>query len=188
MILGIVGPICSGKDEAAALLKRRGFEMFSLGDILREEMAAKGIVVTREALQKFGNDLREREGAGAISERILARVKEGGNYLVQGFRNPAEIEAFRKRKDFVLVAIDSPQKVRYARMRMRGREQDPRTFEEFLALEKREFEGIGQRADGLRISDCMDLADATIFNDTTRGDFARKLGDFIEREARSFIK
>ncbi len=55
MIIGLTGANASGKGEAASYLKSKGFEYYSLSDILREEAKRKKIEPLRENLIKRGN-------------------------------------------------------------------------------------------------------------------------------------
>ena len=180
MILGLVGPFCSGKDVVGSIFSQKGFTIFSFGDILREEMTKRGLPLMREEIQKFGNQLRREEGAGAIAQRIIAKMRPEKNYLIQGFRNPAEIQEFRKLGIF-LVAINAHPHIRFERMLQRRRERDPTTYEDFINLEDKELRGIGQSSDGLRIKDCMDMADEIIINEGTFEDLKKKI-DIILRK------
>ncbi|MEM4255284.1 MAG: AAA family ATPase [Candidatus Norongarragalinales archaeon] len=159
MIIGLVGQNCAGKDTAAAYLVSKGFERYSLSDYLRMELEKQGKEPTRENLIELGNKLRHEKGPGFLGEKALEHMTpEGRNYVVVSIRNPAEAKALLKRKDFVLVAVDAPARVRFERMKARGREEDPQTFEEFLALENKENAG-GEK---LSVNETMRLADYTI--------------------------
>lgn len=180
MIIGVVGPLCAGKDSFAALFKEQGFHLFSFGDIIREEMRARGLPLERTEIQKFANALRVEEGAAAISSRILARISNTkGNYLVQGFRNPAEVEAFMNRDDFVLVALTASPELRFKRMRARMREKDPQVYEDFKRLDAIELRGVGQTESGFHIGKCMELADVEIVNEGTVEELRAKVSHFL---------
>ena len=43
MILGVAGPYAAGKGEVVAYLRERSFAAFSLSDVIREELAARGL-------------------------------------------------------------------------------------------------------------------------------------------------
>jgi dephospho-CoA kinase len=180
MIIGLVGPFCSGKDSVGAILSEKGFSIFSFGDVLRQEMTRKGLPLVREEIQKFGNQLRKEEGSAAIAKRIIAEMHPGKNYLVQGFRNPQEVEEFRK-LGFFLITIDAPARVRFERMLSRRREKDPTTYEDFVRLEDKELRGIGESAGGLRIKDCMAMADEVIINDGTLDVLERKIDAVLRK-------
>jgi dephospho-CoA kinase len=159
MIVGLVGQNCSGKDTAADyFVSKKGFERYSLSDYLREELEKEGKPVTRENLGELGNKLRKEFGNGVLGEKALLHFKEGRNYVVVSIRHPEEAKALMKRKDFVLVKLEAPAQARFERMKARNREEDPKTFGEFLQLEKIENEGGSGRA----IKETMALANYSI--------------------------
>ncbi len=180
MIIGVSGPICSGKDTFSKILAEKGFTIFSFGDILREEMVKKGIALERKNIQDYGNKLRNEEGGNAIAKRIIAKMDKDRNYVIQGFRNPSEVEDFMKLDDFILVALDSSKEKRYERIKERDREKDPKTFEDFMKLDRRELESIGEDKNGLRIGDCMKMAHLTIINENGFEELKEKVGKFLE--------
>src|SRR5471030_1675629 len=105
MIIGLTGKNASGKGEVAKFLQSRGFQYHSLSDILRDELKRKHLTPTRDHLTRVGNELREKHGPSVLAERILKKLSESQNYIVDSFRNPAEVEAFQRRSDFVLWAV-----------------------------------------------------------------------------------
>src|SRR5438094_8168028 len=97
MIIGLTGKNASGKGEVAKFLQTRGFHYFSLSDVLREELKRRHLTPTRDHLTRVGNELREKYGPSILAERIMKKLAESQNYVVDSFRNPAEVEAFRQR-------------------------------------------------------------------------------------------
>ncbi|MBI2107815.1 AAA family ATPase [Candidatus Woesearchaeota archaeon] len=69
MIIGLTGKNASGKGEAAAYLKKKGFEYHSLSDILREEATKRGIEHARENLINLGNELRSQFGPNYLAKK-----------------------------------------------------------------------------------------------------------------------
>ncbi|MYB53186.1 MAG: AAA family ATPase, partial [Acidobacteriia bacterium] len=55
MIIGLTGTNGSGKTVACELLQRKGFQFYSLSDVIREELAEKGLAANRENLIAEGN-------------------------------------------------------------------------------------------------------------------------------------
>lgn len=154
MIIGLVGQNCAGKDTAAEAFVSKGFERYSLSDYLRREVAKAGGTPTRENLIALGNRLRAEKGAGYLAEKALEFMTDGKNYVVVSIRNPEEARALMRRKDFLLVTVEAPAEARFERMRARHREEDPKTFEEFLRLEDKENAGGAK----LSVSETMRLA------------------------------
>src|SRR5215467_1657353 len=141
MLIGLTGRNAAGKGEVARYLQRKSFYYYSLSDAIRDEIRSRGDEPTRERLIIVGNELRQRYGAKILAERILARIEDDKHYVIDSIRNPAEVEAFRAAKYFKLIRIEAPAEVRFERILSRQRESDPKTLEEFIALENREAEG-----------------------------------------------
>src|SRR5437868_4713947 len=141
MLIGLTGKNAAGKGEVARYLQRKSFYYYSLSDAIREEIRARGEEPTRERLIVVGNELRQRYGSNILAERILAKIEDDKHYVIDSIRNPAEVEAFRAAKHFKLIRVEAPADVRYQRILSRQRESDPRTLEDFIALENREAEG-----------------------------------------------
>lgn len=162
MIIGLTGKNGGGKGEVAKFLVERGFHALSLSDVIREEAGRLGKPVTRETLVELGNELRKAGGAGVLAERIFARLDPEKNYVIDSIRNPAEVQVFRRRRDFCLIHVPAPQRLRFERLRLRARENDPRTFEEFLALEAKEASSPDSSSQ--QLDSTVSLANITLEN------------------------
>jgi dephospho-CoA kinase len=136
LVLGVTGPNAAGKGEVSDYLRSRGFAVHSLSDIVREEAAARGLPPEREHLIRIGTLLREQGGLGVLAERLLPRL--GGWDVVDSIRNPAEVGTLRTVPGFVLIGVDAPAELRFARSRLRARPGDPDSFAEFAAKEMQE--------------------------------------------------
>lgn len=163
LVIGITGRNCAGKDTVARALTTRGFESYSLSDVLREELRRRGEEITRPALIALGNELRAAEGPGVLARRVQAMMKTDRVALVS-VRNPTEVETLRELPHFVLLGVDAPVAVRFARESSRGRESAPATLEAFMELEEREntADPNAQQLDAT-----MQLADHVLMNDGT---------------------
>ena len=169
-LIGLTGTNGAGKGEAAAFFMARGYAYFSLSDILREELGTRGEAVTRDNLIRTGNELRERYGPDVLARRTMAKV--GGPAVIDSIRNTHEISYLRQQPGFVLLAIDAPVAVRFARVALRGRDESAADLEAFRKKEEEERTG-GETAQQLEA--CMAAADRRVLNDGTLPDFHRKL-------------
>jgi len=84
---------------------------------------------------------------------------------VDSFRNPAEVEAFQRRPDYVLWAIVAGPETRFQRIKARARENDPQSLKQFIAVEKREAANVDPNKQA--IDACVKMADDRITNDGT---------------------
>lgn len=145
----------------ARYLSSRGYHCYSLSDVVRAEVARSGLDTRREHLVRIGNDLRRREGPGALAERLLRSLSLPA--VIDSVRNPGEVMILRRLSGFFLLAVDSPAELRFARIRARGRLGDINTAEEFQEFEDRENSGVPSEQ---RIAATMRLADGTVLNDS----------------------
>jgi dCMP deaminase len=164
MLIGLTGRNASGKGEVARYLQRKSFYYYSLSDAIRDEIRSRGEEPTRERLIIVGNELRQRYGSNILAERVLAKIEDDKHYVIDSIRNPAEVETFRTAKNFKLIRIEAPAETRFQRILNRQRESDPRTLEEFVALENREAEGDDTSQNLVKVEL---MADHVLSNDST---------------------
>lgn len=162
MIIGLTGKNGSGKGEVAKYLQERGFLYYSLSDVLREEATKEGKLVTRDILVHIGNQLRSKQGAGVLAEKIFSRLDPEKNYVIDSVRHPSEVQVFRRRTDFILATVKAPERLRFERLRQRARENDPKTFEDFQKLEEREAKS--PNANDQQLDQAIALADIILEN------------------------
>ena len=146
----------------ARYLEKKSFYYFSLSDVIRDEIRARGLQPTRELLIQVGNELRQKFGSHILAERILAKIEDDKHYIIDSIRNPAEVEAFRAAKHFKLVRVEATPEVRFQRILSRRRESDPQTLEEFVDLENREAQGDDTSQNLVKVEL---MADSTLTND-----------------------
>ena len=96
MIIGLTGRIASGKGEIAEFLKEKGFEYYTISQAVREEASKIKIPITRESLQDVGDLIRKYEGTSGWIKRIIQKINLSKNQIIDGIRNPGEIEELKK--------------------------------------------------------------------------------------------
>lgn len=168
LVVGLTGPNAAGKGEVARYLVSCGLIYHSLSDIIREEAAARHLPPTRENLIEIGNALRRAEGAGVLAERTLRRLM--GRDVVDSIRNPAEVSALRGEPAFILLAVNAPIELRYARATARARPGDGSTLQEFADREAREH---GSDPSSQQIHRTFEMADVRVDNSGSLQDLDR---------------
>jgi dephospho-CoA kinase len=157
MVTGLPG---SGKTVFSKVAETMGIPVFRMGDVLREYAVEKGLDTTDETLGRLSLELRERYGRAVIAERTFEKIM-GTNadiVVVEGLRNVEEFFFFReKAQNTVLVAIHASPNTRYARLRERGRSDDPSRWEDFLTRDQREL--------NLGLGTVIALSDIILIND-----------------------
>ena len=171
-LIGLTGTNGAGKGEAAAYFKIRGYPYFSLSDVLRDELRDRDEPASRDNLIRTGNELRERFGADVLAKRTMGKVGPGERAVIDSIRNTSEIDFLRQQDGFVLLAVDAPIALRFARVGVRGRDESAGDLE---AFRKKEAEERAGGATGQQLEACMAAADRLIINDGTIPEFHRKL-------------
>lgn len=177
MIIGLTGKNGAGKGVTAEYLKRSGFISYSLSDMIRLEIQKSGQEITRERLIETGRRLRSEGGPSILADLIMERLDIDKNYVVDSVRNPAEVKALKRRKDFLLLCIDAEQKTRFDRIKARGRENDPTEFKEFVRLEEQELKSDNPA--GQQLLATATLADRVVDNNTTIQELENRVRDIM---------
>jgi dCMP deaminase len=167
MIFGVAGLNGAGKGEIVDYLAARSFSTFSLSDVIRQELARRGLEESRERMIEVGTELRTEGGPGVLAQRAVETLEGDRNYAIDSIRHPAEVEALRScGHPFKLIWVDASIETRFERLRNRGRIGDPETMDRLRELEGRELGSDDPAAQQLLA--VKELADFEVPNE---GDF-----------------
>ncbi|MEK6940862.1 MAG: AAA family ATPase [Nanoarchaeota archaeon] len=171
--IGLTGYLGSGKTTVVDCFMEAGvtFYSLSLSDAVRAEASKRGIEPTRNNLQDLGNNLRVDFGHGGLAELVLKMLPENvssGVVIIDGIRNPAEVEVLKKSGYFYLIAVIADFQVRYDRVVKRALSSDKSilSIEEFRNADNRDM-GIGEPSGGQQVEKCVQIADTIITNNNT---------------------
>ena len=198
IFIGIVGQIASGKGEMVKILTEQfGFVSFNLSSILHKILEEQGITsFTRVDLQDLGDKLRKEEGEGVLAKRAIKMLNDqcsminsttatycGDNMrmVIEGIRNPAEVNYLRTLPNFKLIAVKAKKAVRFARFKKRGKPWDPKTWKEFLIIDRRD-RGLGQNKYGQQVEKCVKMADEEIQNNGSIKLLNRQIVKLLEED------
>ena len=165
MIIGLTGPMGSGKTTVVEALEKKGFSHITLSDILREEAKKQGKPEERTVLMEIGQRFREEHVAGVLGKKVREKIEASpkGNWIADGIRNPAEVTELKKAKDFVLIANTAPENLIIKRILARKRADD--TLDELSIRKKLHREmGEGEPPEGQQVAKCIELADYVFEN------------------------
>ncbi len=179
MITGLTGPIASGKSVLAGMLVDGGFIRLTLSEEVREEARRRGLPIERKTLQNLGNEMRAKYGNGYWAKRLLAKTQKGKNYVIEGIRNPGEVEELRKLRNFVLIGVDAPIENRLRWILARDKDSDPKTLAGIEAMDARD-RGVGEDTSGQQSQACYEMADRRILNNTTLEDLREKAEQLVD--------
>jgi dephospho-CoA kinase len=175
VVIGITGTAGSGKGTVAQyLVDRYGFEHFSVRDFLIEEIKRRGMEINRDSMIIVADDLRKNYGSGYLLEQMYKKAeKVNKNCVLESVRAIGEVEALRKKKNFILWGIDAPIDIRYKRIKKRSNSSDMVSFEKFKDQEERETLS-GKKYRG-SINECVKMADVVFKNTGSIEDLKRTI-------------
>jgi dephospho-CoA kinase len=165
-IVATAGLAGSGKGVFSEVAAEYGIPVFVCGDVVREETRKRGLPLTKANTGIVMLKIREEEGPAVISRRLIPKIDASGCTvaIVEGVRSLEEVDELRERYGNVtLIGIHSSPQTRFDRLRSRGREDDPATWEEFESRDLREL-GVG-------LGKVMALADEMAVNEGTVEEF-----------------
>jgi dCMP deaminase len=180
MILGVAGLYGSGKSAVVSFLAGASFVPLSLSDVIRAELATRGVEETRERMISLGNEIRRAEGPDALARRLTSRITQDRNYVIDSIRHPAEVQALREiSRDFRLIWIEARENVRLGRIQSRARGGDPADIGSLREFESRERTGVDQVAQNLDA--VRAIADERIDNDGSLEELHEAVRTFLRR-------
>jgi len=187
IIIGVVGQIAAGKGILVKYLTERlDFVSFSLSSILHDAIKKKNIrEFTRQTLQDMGDELRRKYGDDILAKKVIEQMKnlpagrqgekfKMKNYMIEGIRNPGEIEFLKKNTNFILIGVKAKRELRFKRLLSRGKPWDPKNWNDFVKIDRRDL-GVGQNKSGQQVVKCLAYCDYILTNNKDLKDFEKKL-------------
>ena len=182
-VFGITGTIGSGKEVVKkALAKNFSCYSVSLSSVIQSQMKK----IDRKSLQDMENDLRKRYGSHILAKLATDYMqKDKEMIIVEDIKNPGEVDYLKKTfgDKFFLIAVDASRELRWERIKARGREGDPKTWEEFLEADERD-QGVGEPLHGQRVRECIQMADFLIVNEGSLEEVDEKVMKILKELAR----
>jgi len=192
--VGVVGQIAVGKGLLVDyLIKNLNFTSYSLSSILHAELKKQGIKkFDRKTLQDMGDELRRKEGDDILARRILNMANESNKsnepneshksngIVLEGIRNPGEIEFLKKNPNFILIGVKANREIRFKRLLNRAKPWDPKTYTDFIKVDRRDL-GVGQKRSGQQVGKCLAYCDYVLTNNKDKDDFKRKVENLMQK-------
>ena len=152
-VLGIAGTNGSGKDSVGQLMADMyGFLFVSMTDMLRDELAKRGLPPAREHMRDLSAEWRRESGLGVLIDKAMELYKASGDkyagLAAASLRNPGEVDHVHELGGKV-IWVDADPEIRYERVQGRGGVRsvdDQKSFEQFLAEEQAEMQHSGDAA------------------------------------------
>lgn len=165
-IIATAGLAGSGKGLLSEVAAEYGIPVFVCGEVVREETRKRGLPLNMANTGVVMLKMREEEGPAVISIRLIPKIDASGcsTVIVEGVRSLEEIEELRAHYGNVtVIGVHASPQTRFDRLRSRGREDDPKTWEEFESRDLREL-GVG-------VGKAIALADEIAINEGTIEEF-----------------
>jgi Dephospho-CoA kinase len=134
-VIAVAGLPGSGKTTIAKIIESRGYDYYSLGDVVRAEAQRTGMSPDRAAVA-----LRLDRGKRAVVHGLLRNVKTSTKIVIDGVRSLEEVETLEEVfGNVTLIYVVASRRIRYKRLAGRGRDDDPTTYSQFLMRDIREL-------------------------------------------------
>lgn len=175
LLIAFVGMPGSGKSEAAAFLKQKGFASVRFGQVAEDGVAAMGLPLTPENEQMFREKIREELGMAAFAirseEKIRDLLKEHSVVIIDGLYSWEEyvylLKQFTQLK--IIYVFVSPE-IRYERLGTRT--VRPLTIDQAKARDFAEIEKLNK-------SGPIAMADYIVENNVTLEAFHKRLDELV---------
>lgn len=172
IVLGLSGPMAAGKTTAARFLERSGFSYCRFSEVLEEELRTRGTAVTRDTLQKLGEDtFNSRFGQRHLHFKLAKTVEGAKRIVVDGLRHPEDWAFLRERWGFAAVHVHISAAVDLRCKRYMGRAGESGSS----------FRHASAHAMERNASELERLADHTMVNSGVVEELETKLSDLVER-------
>jgi dephospho-CoA kinase len=143
-IIAFTGMPFSGKSEAVKIAKEKKIPIVRIGDIVWEETKKMGFTLNDKNVGEIANNMRKKYGMDIWAKKtieIIKNIKNTNILVIDGVRNLEEIETFKRNlgNDFLLVAIQVTDELRYQRALNRNRKDDSKDLARIKERDNREI-------------------------------------------------
>jgi dephospho-CoA kinase len=166
----------SGKTTLARYAEEMGYEVTTMGDVIRDIAKERGLEPTPRNLDQIAEGIRRERGDAAVAERCIEsmRKEEAPRVVVDGIRSLEEVEVFRRAfNDTMLLAAHASPRTRFHRLKARGRSDDPGDWEAFSRRDRREL--------GFGVGSAIAMVDYMLVNEGSLKDLKRDFDRLMER-------
>jgi dephospho-CoA kinase len=177
-IIAFAGMPFSGKSEAASIAKEMNIPVIRMGDFIWEETKSKGLELNDYNVGTTADKMRKKYGKDIWAKKTLEKIKsikKAKILIIDGIRNIEEIETFEKElgNNFLLIAIQVTEEVRYKRAMNRGRKDDSKDLKLIKERDKRELSwGLGN---------VIASADIVITNQGSINEFKKRIKEVFNK-------
>jgi dephospho-CoA kinase len=137
----------AGKSIVVETAKELGYDIVAMGDVVREQTRLRGLEPTPQNVGKVMLELRAQEGNYVIAKKCIPKIEQqpSNRVLIDGLRSMFEADIFKEHfPTFTLVSVHASPEIRFERLKLRGRSDDPKDYTVFHERDNRELSvGLG---------------------------------------------
>ncbi len=170
IVIGICGPISSGKTEASEYIRQKGFNYIRYSQVLAQDIAPKATTVNRATLQKEGWGVYDGAKQYRLNKRLEDRVQGSSHVVVDGMRHCEDYTYWKERcfSRFRMIYVDTD----YSTRKLRYANKQDSSVEYSVAL----AHPVESHVSALR-----NKADFIVENNGSREDLYRKIDAILEK-------
>ena len=149
-----------------------------MGDMIRAEVASRGLEESPNIFGEIASELRAEFGEEVLAVRLADKIDLMRNdhnlILIEGLRGTAEREIFQNRwkDDFKVVGIHAEKEVRFQRIMKRNRSEDG---------DRNSFETRDEREKGWGLEQLITQADYILENRDPLSEFYKDTRDLLAK-------
>jgi dephospho-CoA kinase len=177
-IIAFTGMPFSGKSEAVKIAEEMKIPVIRMGDMVWEETEKRGLELNDKNVGMIADSMRKQHGMDIWAKKTLEKIesiKIDEKIVIDGVRNIEEIETFKGRlgNNFLLIAVQVNDNLRYKRAMNRGREDDSLDLEMIKKRDKRELSwGLGN---------VIASSEMVVTNEGSQDEFRQKIRDALKK-------
>ena len=162
-LLVVTGMPGTGKEEFLSVARDMDISFIRMGDIVREYYPTRSEEDLELNLGEFATKERNKYGYDIWAKRALKKMS-GTMFLIDGCRSLDEVNAYKGlTDDVIIVGIHTPPSLRYERLVKRGRDDAPKSIDDFNQRDSREI--------GWGLAETLAMSDIMIPNDKSLNEF-----------------
>lgn len=173
----------AGKSLVVEIAQELGYSIITMGDVIREETKKRGLDPTPHNVGKVMLTLRAEGGNYVVAKKCIPKIEQEKNdrILVDGLRSLYEADIFKEHfSTFTLVAVHAPPQIRFNRLKLRNRSDDPQNWEVFHERDMREL-GVG-------LGNVIAMAEMILINDDSIERFKVQVKEEFVRIEEKWLK
>ncbi len=178
IILGLVGPIASGKGVTKEYLEKKyKANSHRFSTVLRDILKRLYLPISRNNLQNLSSNIRTLFGSDILDKVITQDLiaDQQDIVIIDGVRRLNDIKSLINFSNFYLISISADLKTRHQRVVRRNENigDDKKTLEQFLLDEQKESES--------EIPQVMSQSKYQLNNNGTLNDLYRQIDEIIKK-------